>query len=976
MNPQILLVDDNPITRKMVTFALTSKDIDVVQAPDGAAALRLAASRPFDLVLQDVILPDMDGFDLARQLRALAGLRDIPILAFTGLLSKSESVQLEGVSFTDVVTKPIQPSQLLQIVQTHLAMPAKRAARVVGSNQLVVLADDDPVQLKLTSFRLGKMGFRVVCVNDGVEALASLRKRKPDVLVTDVMMPRLDGFGLCATVRQDPSLADLRIVLLSNTYMDVADRELAARAGADQFVLRTPGLVGLADALAYVLKTQHINPGVPLRDSETFEQARVHRALRQLETQVAANAGLTQQCAQLSAQLSILSAISEAIAQEENIEGVLQEMLAACFDAGGISAGALYLWPPNGAPPSVVQVGDHSALDTDRVTSFFGSMPLLESIVRSGQTTALSTSAPADRPEVQVLLARSGLQSALIVPIRKKGDRSGALVMMSKTAALIDDDHIAFGQAIGNQISLALRLARTFAEKDASATALRENKERTVYALGAAHMGVWELDSATDRVTWSETLAPVFGLTPDEAPTTGEAFFSLIHPDDRQALADSVARTIRDDVSYDTEFRVLLPEGGTRWVMGQGRRFRGADGAPLLLGIGMDISERKSLEGQLRQAQKLEAVGQLAGGVAHDFNNLLTAILGYSKFVVDTFEADDPRRADLQEVINAGQRAVTLTKQLLAFSRKQVLQSVAVDLNAVVTGIRQMLGRLIGEHIELVTVLAPDLRIVRADPGQLEQIVMNLVVNARDAMPAGGRVAIETANVELDASYAMQHGTVRPGSYVMLAVTDNGSGMNEQTKERLFEPFFTTKEPGKGTGLGLATVYGIVKQSGGYIWVYSEPGAGTTFKIYLPMADTDQAVQSPGPSDEVTAAGTETVLVVEDEEAVRFLTRVILEKAGYRVFDAPNPQQAEALFEENPTLFDILVTDVIMPGSSGPKLFERLAKRCPRLKVLYVSGYTDDAIVHQGQLEPGVEFLEKPFTADALNRRVREVLDR
>ena len=287
-----------------------------------------------------------------------------------------------------------------------------------------------------------------------------------------------------------------------------------------------------------------------------------------------------------------------------------------------------------------------------------------------------------------------------------------------------------------------------------------------------------------------------------------------------------------------------------------------------------------------------------------------------------------------------------------------------------------MLGRLIGEQIDLVTVLAPDLRIVRADPGQLEQIVTNLVVNARDAMPTGGRVAIETANVELDESYAMQHQAVRPGSYAMLAVSDGGIGMNEETKRRLFEPFFTTKEPGKGTGLGLATVYGIVKQSGGYIWVYSEPGAGTTFKIYLPVADKEQNVPSPDVDDDVAPRGTETVLVVEDEEAVRFLTRVILEKAGYRVVDASNPKEAEALFAENPARFDLLMTDVIMPGSSGPKLFERLARVRSDLRVLYVSGYTDDEIVHRGQLDPGVEFLQKPFTAADLSRRVREVIDR
>jgi two-component system, cell cycle sensor histidine kinase and response regulator CckA len=510
--------------------------------------------------------------------------------------------------------------------------------------------------------------------------------------------------------------------------------------------------------------------------------------------------------------------------------------------------------------------------------------------------------------------------------------------------------------------------------------ALRENEDRTSFALAAAGMGVWELEFATNRLTWSDTMAPVFGLTPDHAPKTTEEFSQLIHPEDRHEVEASLRRAIAGESAYAVEFRTIWPDGSVHWVSGRAKASHGPDGTSLgLLGVDIDIGERKSLEAQLRQSQKLEAVGHLAGGVAHDFNNLLTAILGYSNFVIDTLDADDSRRSDIQEVIKAGERAARLTKQLLAFSRKQVLQPVTVDLNALVTGSRQMLGRLIGEHIDLVTVLAPELHAVRADRGQIEQIVMNLVVNARDAMPVGGRVAIETANIQLDESYAMQHQSVRPGSYVMLAVSDAGVGMNDDTKRRLFEPFFTTKEVGKGTGLGLATVYGIVKQSGGYIWVYSEPGTGTTFKIYLPDAGADRAdpaVPTSAATDDVSAAGTETLLVVEDEEAVRFLTRVILEKAGYRIFDVPNPKEAQALFEENPTLFDLLVTDVIMPGSSGPKLFDRLAMLRPDLKVLYMSGYTDDAIVHHGQLDPGIELLQKPFTAGDLNRRVREVLDR
>ncbi|MEO6238652.1 MAG: PAS domain S-box protein [Vicinamibacterales bacterium] len=505
---------------------------------------------------------------------------------------------------------------------------------------------------------------------------------------------------------------------------------------------------------------------------------------------------------------------------------------------------------------------------------------------------------------------------------------------------------------------------------------LIESERRTNYALGAARMGVWEIDLANWRLTWSETMAALFGLTPADAPATADAYFALLHPDDRPLVKASIAQAAGRRTEYDVEFRVVLPDGRVRWLAGRGGMLSDADGRPArLLGVTTDISDRKSLEAQLRQAQKMEAVGQLAGGVAHDFNNLLTVILGFARFVADTLAPEDPRRADLGEVINAGDRATALTNQLLAFSRKQVLQPTRVDLNTLVTDMRGMLGRLIGEQVELVSILAPGVGAVRADRGQLEQVLMNLVVNARDAMPSGGRLSLETANVDLDET-AQRDFVVQAGPYVMLAVSDSGTGMTEEVRRRLFEPFFTTKESGKGTGLGLATVYGIVKQSGGYVWVYSEPGHGSSFKVYLPRTDGVDESPHRRAARGAPAKGSETILVVEDEDAVRQLTRRVLESAGYRVLDAARPADAETLFEEHAHAITLLVADVIMPGASGPALFERLARRRPDLRVLYVSGYTDDTIVHQGQLDPGFDLLQKPFSADALTARVRRILDR
>ncbi|MFH1834461.1 MAG: ATP-binding protein, partial [bacterium] len=367
-----------------------------------------------------------------------------------------------------------------------------------------------------------------------------------------------------------------------------------------------------------------------------------------------------------------------------------------------------------------------------------------------------------------------------------------------------------------------------------------------------------------------------------------------------------------------------------------------------------DITERKKLEEQIWGSQKMDAIGSLAGGIAHDFNNLLSVILSYTGFAIEGVREGDPMRDDLLEVKKAGERAAALTRQLLAFSRKQVLQPVALSLNQSATGVEKMLRRILGEDIDLLQKLAPDLGLTLADPGQIEQVLMNLVVNARDAMPEGGKLTIETCNVEIDEEYAARHVAVTPGSYVQVAVTDTGGGMDKQTKARIFEPFFTTKEKGKGTGLGLSTVYGIVKQSGGNIWVYSEPGKGTTFKIYLPRDFSSRTpTHTKLPAVLSRIMGTETILVVEDEEALRKVAKRSLEAAGYKVLIAADGDDALLKGTQHAGDIHLLLTDVVMPRMSGRVLAQELSKTRPTLKVVYMSGYTDNAIVHHGVLDAG-----------------------
>jgi two-component system, cell cycle sensor histidine kinase and response regulator CckA len=390
--------------------------------------------------------------------------------------------------------------------------------------------------------------------------------------------------------------------------------------------------------------------------------------------------------------------------------------------------------------------------------------------------------------------------------------------------------------------------------------------------------------------------------------------------------------------------------------------------------VARDVTESNQMEQMLRHAQKMEAVGRLAGGVAHDFNNLLGVIIGYAELALDSLGSDDPQRKNIEEIQKASDRAALLTRQLLAFSRKQVLQPCVLDLNVVVSSAEQLLQRLIGEHIQLLVVAGAKLRRVKADSGQLEQIIMNLVLNARDAMPDGGRLTIETSNVELDETYSSRHLSITPGPHVLLAVSDTGCGMDADTKAHLFEPFFTTKEFGKGTGLGLAIVYGIVKQSGGAIWVYSEVGIGTTFKIYFPYADAVAEVATPNQKTECVDRGSCTVLVVEDDDALLQLTRQSLEDAGYIALVAATPARAIEISENHAGPIHLMVTDVIMPGMNGPRLAAHFSTSRPAMKVLYVSGYTDDAIVHHGVLELGLAFLQKPFSPKSLVRKVDELL--
>ena len=493
-------------------------------------------------------------------------------------------------------------------------------------------------------------------------------------------------------------------------------------------------------------------------------------------------------------------------------------------------------------------------------------------------------------------------------------------------------------------------------------------------------VGSWSVDFATDKSDWSDETFRICGFTPGEITPHLDVFYSLIHKDDVQRVRNSVTLPLAIGEQRRQEYRLVLKDGSVRDIAAVMELVYAADGSPLRLhGTCQDVTEQRTaerrqgtLQDQLRASQKMEAVGSLAGGIAHDFNNLLSVILSYVGFVMDALPIGDSRRDDLMEVQKAAERAAGLTRQLLAFGRKQVLQPVPLNLNKVAAGMENMLRRVIGEDITLVQRLDPALGATMADPGQIEQVIMNLVVNSKDAMPNGGRLSMETANFEF---YEDQVAGLKAGPYVMLAVTDTGSGMDVETKARVFEPFFTTKEVGKGTGLGLPTAYGIAKQSGGNITVYSEVGVGSTFRVYLPRNASEAEPATGKIACAENTAGSETVMVVEDEAGVRNSARRILGACGYNVLTAENGVDALEKCDAHEGEVDLVLTDVVMPKMSGAAFAVELARLRPQTRILFMSGYSGDAIVHKGILDPGTQFIGKPFSAVDLTRKVREMLD-
>ncbi|MCI0487052.1 MAG: response regulator [Blastocatellia bacterium] len=562
------------------------------------------------------------------------------------------------------------------------------------------------------------------------------------------------------------------------------------------------------------------------------------------------------------------------------------------------------------------------------------------------------------------LLKEKGLDLPFVIVSGALGEETAVEVMRAGAHDYIMKDRLA------RLVPAIEREANVRRERKRADSALRESEARFKRLVEPNIIGIIVADTRGSITEANDAFLKMVGYAREELPLRWD---EMTPPEYRPGDEEVIERLKVSDIIAPFEKEYIRKDGSRVPVLIGGSLLESSRDDCICFVI--DLTERKRLERQLHQSQKMEAIGRLAGGVAHDFNNLLTAITGYSDLLLMRLSDTDPQHSSLQEIKNAGDRAAALTRRLLVFSHKQVLQPKVLDLGETIASSVEMLRRLIGERVELVTVLDPNLGRVKADPAQMEEVIMNLATNARDAMPEGGKLIIEAANIYLDEAYGRSEFGTGPGHYVMLSVADTGCGMDEETRSHLFEPFFTTKEKGKGTGLGLSTVYGIVKQSGGHIKAYSETGIGTTFKIFLPRVEGEADSLRVRASGDEMLRGSETVLLVEDEEIVRRLARNILDAGGYRVLEAADAAEALEICERCEDQIDLMLTDVVMPRMNGFKLAERATILRPAMKVLYMSGYTGNALFNEGVAQNEVAFLQKPFTAYDLTYKLREVLD-
>jgi PAS domain S-box-containing protein len=960
MTATIMVVDDNAATRRMVRNALARSGYEVIEAVDGHSARALMDSAQPAVVLLDLRLPDVDGFALVGELRRLARGPEVAILAFSGFVSDLDEARISSVGFDDIIAKPIAPNRLVPLIEAHLPQRVPAGGQV-GRGRRVVVVDDDPLQLKLAQFRLSRLGFEVEAIGDGHGALAAVRARAPDIVISDVMMPGLDGFGLAMAIRQDPALRGVPVLLVTSSYVEPADRALARRAGASDLVARTPELTELVARLRATLGDAHDAPQLEPAALEDLEKDHGRRVFRQLERQVMLNAGLARRCSVLSSELAVLAGISAAVLDRRTVDAALDASLTECFDAGGISQGALYLTAPGGALTARV-IGAGS--DPAELSAFYGHAELLRGLIARAETLHLPSAAVAPAVEAE-LLGRAAANAMLIVPVRSTGDALGCLVMIARDRELDEDDWLAFGHGVATQVSHVLTLARAYEAREQAERKATEHAALLDALIDGAPDCVAHLDlDGTIRMM----NRPLFAQP--ATAMVGTNIFSYPAGDHALALRKALAQIGQTGQPVGFEASVFRPDGGQVWFstrLGPVKEHGRVTGAVM---VSRDVSDKKQTEMHLMLSDRMASVGTLAAGVAHEINNPLASVIANLDMALqdvgalgDAVALPPDLPEELKDARTAADRVREIVRDLKIFSRGDEDRHGPVDLEHVLESTLRMAWNELRHRAKVVKRYG---RVppVDAHESRLGQVFLNLIINAAHAIPPGNYEANEIRI----ATQLLASGRVQ------IDIGDTGTGIAPEVQPRMFTPFFTTKPIGVGTGLGLAISHRIITQFGGAITYDTEVGKGTTFHITLPTAGTPQPQTTQKIWTRAPAVRRGRVLVIDDEEGLaqalrRFLAVEHEVTAVYRARDALD-------LLELGTRYDVILCDLMMPQITGMELHAAVARldvaQAERIVLLTGGAFTPAA--REFLLTSTNRRIEKPFDLKEVRRIVNDLI--
>jgi PAS domain S-box-containing protein len=957
-----MVVDDNTATRRMVKNALQRNGHHVIEAPDGRTARELMASERPRIVIQDLMLPDADGFELVGELRTLAH-DEVSILAFSGFVSKLDEARVSTVGFDDIIPKPIAPSRLVPLVEAHLPVPIANQDRF-GSGRRLVVADDDPIQLKLATFRLSRFGFEVEAVPNGQAALAAARHAPPAAIVSDVMMPELDGFGLALAMRQDPSLQRVPLLLVTSSYVEPADRELARRTGANDLLLRTPDLGELVEVLRSSLATRNEAPRVVEAELADLERDRNRRVVKQLERQVMLNTGLAKRCSALASELTVLAGISDAVIDHRELDASFDDALATCFDAVGVPAGALFLRDDTSGAVRARAVGADVQWTDDQVLNLFGRPEVLRAVMDSRRALFI----PGDPlPDARGLLNACNATALLLTPLHHGGRSLGALLMTSRNRELDRDDWTAFAAGVAQQLAQVLTLARAFRDREAAEARAASHAALLDAILANAPDVVFHIDlDGTLRFVNRDALGK------RAAELVGTKWTDHVSGSDRDAVRTALAQVARGErAGFETrQIASGGPAGAAVWFSVRLSPVIETGKVVGAIVVSRDTTDMKQAEAQLMLADRMASVGTLAAGVAHEINNPLASVIANLDMAQQDIGQLQSRVAvpvdlvdELADARTAAERVREIVRDLKIFSRAEIENHrTPVDVEAVLDSTLRMAWNEIRHRARVVKVYGRVPR-VAGHESRLGQVFLNLLVNACQAIPEG---SYDKHEIRVSTSML--------GDRVVVSIRDSGAGIPPDVRARLFTPFFTTKPVGVGTGLGLAISHKIVTNLGGDITFDSEVGKGTEFRVALPIADGPTVPIPRTRTDRDTTRRRGNLLVVDDEEIlVHAIERGLA--AHHEVTGMTSAVAALELVRSGKR-YDAILCDLMMPQVTGIELYEAVRELDPAQarRIVFVTGGAFTATARQFLDASENPRIEKPFDLRELRALVDSML--